>query len=213
MIDNFNAPASPFQYVCKGDPLTCGVGGTNQSNPTSGLALTDTAGGTRLLTVVTPPSGFVTALVNGAGNATGKLNISSDPNADPDVTVSYTGLASNPANLVAGGANLLHMKYWSDLGFGVTATFNGVSVVFTLPSSGGASNGPGVDFYMPLSAWSNVATFTSVTSASFRFAGATGSSADGWFDLIETNTPEPMTFAMMGAGLLALGALRLRKRA
>jgi hypothetical protein len=209
MIDQFDAPPSPGQFGC-----TTSVPGTPTGCPTStpNLAIglgTGTIGGQRSLAIGVPGNGTVQVNVNGVFQPN-RLNIASDSGADPIVTLTYSGLGvATPANLIANGETLLHTRYWSDLGFNMVVTINGTPVAFVLP---GATVSAGTDFFFALSNWSNRASFNNVTSMSILFNGGAVNGADGWFDFFETATPEPMTFAMMGAGLLALGALRLRKR-
>ncbi len=127
------------------------------------------------------------------------------------MTVTYFGLGG-AANLVANGENILHLRYRTDNGFTLNLNLGGVALPISLTA--GAPN-TFQDLYISLIPWMSAGNgnLTNVTSASFTFSGLGISSADGAIDVIETVVPEPMSFVMMGAGLLAIGALRLRKRA
>lgn len=203
IIDNFNNPID--QKACiENTGSACGP--TPSSSSSSGLPLGETIGGYRgLLAAIAGGTGNVVISVN--GTTPGSIDIAASSGVDPSATVYYLGAGGigGPVDLIGSGENLFHVRYHTDNGYTMIVNLNGTLVPVSLDNTTAGFH----DVYVNLSAWG--AGLNSVSTAILSLTGSQAGS-DLNIDLIETTTPEPMTFAMMGAGLLALGALRLRKR-
>lgn len=206
LIDHFSAPPSAGQFVC-----LPGYAGCTGSTSTIGGGLTQVLGGARTITISDPSPG-------GANDAFGGANLPATPDLLAlNTTTDYDGRLAvtwTPGNMsvLGGGETLLHLVYKTDApthGFTLSVELNGFTVNQTVTGSTSLT-----DLFIPLSAFTPTwqTSFTSLATASMTINTAGREGTDMYIHLLETTTPEPMTFAMMGLGLVAIGALRLRKK-
>lgn len=177
-------------------------------------------GGTRQ-TEVTMYSGGLDAKTEVRVTSTGVLDISNTTTAQSRTMLTWdaNGAGLGNLDLLDFGSNGIYlafpyaMDHALDLLFEIEDTGNSISMFMKTYAAGSQGN----DFFVPFSAFSDLAALSSADAIRMTIDSTTPG-LDATIDLIESrdappgSVPEPATMGLLGLGLLGLGLTRLKAK-
>jgi len=134
-------------------------------------------------------------------------------------TATWNGMSS-PVDLTSGGSNsMFFIDVQSDAAgvassFFITVVNSGGTLTSPVTAVSSLSSGAFVTYQIPMASFTGTGSLSTATSVVLSWsANSTNGGGDQVdFDNLAFATPEPTTFGLMGAGLVALGLIARRRR-